>query len=156
MFPRSNAGRNRLTVAVRVIWIDTLPPNLIKMPSKRAKGKSLDIRALQQELRQFAAERDWEQFHTPKNLAIALSVEASELLEVFQWLDDAPLTSEQAGQVRQEIADVQIYLARLADVLAIDIPSAVADKLKINRSKYPADRVRGSARKYTDYSDEPK
>lgn len=116
----------------------------------------MDIRALQQELRQFAAERDWEQFHTPKNLAIALSVEASELLEVFQWLDDAPLTSEQAGQVRQEIADVQIYLARLADVLAIDIPSAVADKLKINRSKYPADRVRGSARKYTDYSDEPK
>jgi dCTP diphosphatase len=115
----------------------------------------LPIDALQEALRAFAKERDWEQFHSPKNLAIALSVEASELLEIFQWMTEAEshaLTPQVTHAVEQEIADVQIYLARIADVLDIDIGLAVDRKLAINRDKYPADRVRGSAKKYAHYS----
>jgi dCTP diphosphatase len=113
--------------------------------------------SLQQVLRDFARERDWEQFHSPKNLAMALAVEASELLEIFQWLDEAAsgsLPEADLDRAAQEIADVQIYLARIADVLGIDIASAVATKLEINRRKYPADRARGSANKYTRYQDD--
>jgi len=110
---------------------------------------------LQRLLREFARERDWEQFHSPKNLAMALAVEAAELLEIFQWLDEAAsgsLPDADLDRAAQEIADVQIYLARIADVLGIDIAAAVAAKLEINRRKYPADRVRGSASKYTRYT----
>ncbi len=114
----------------------------------------MDIKHLQAELEFFAQERDWNQFHSPKNLATALSVEASELLEHFQWL-----TSEQSGElnaetrsaVAKEIADVQIYLLRLADKLAIDLERAVKEKMNENREKYPSDKVRGSAAKYTSY-----
>jgi len=110
----------------------------------------LDIPALQQALRHFAAERDWNQFHSPKNLAMALSVEAAELVEIFQWLTEAQsaaLDARTRAAVAEEIADVQIYLARLADRLDIDIPKAVDDKLALNARKYPADQVRGSAAK---------
>jgi dCTP diphosphatase len=111
---------------------------------------ALDIPALQQALRRFAAERDWEQFHSPKNLVMALSAEAAELVEIFQWLTEAQsadLDDRARGAVAEEIADVQIYLARLADRLDIDIPQAVNDKLARNAQKYPADEVRGSAAK---------
>jgi dCTP diphosphatase len=111
---------------------------------------ALDIAALQQALRRFAAERDWEQFHSPKNLAMALSVEAAELVEIFQWLtevESADLDADTRAAVADEIADVQIYLARLADRLDIDIPKAVDDKLAGNARKYPAEQVRGSAAK---------
>lgn len=111
---------------------------------------ALDIAALQQALRRFAAERDWNQFHSPKNLAMALSVEAAELVEIFQWLTEAQsadLDAATRAAVAEEIADVQIYLARLADRLDIDIPEAVDHKLALNARKYPADRVRGSAAK---------
>jgi dCTP diphosphatase len=111
---------------------------------------ALDIAALQQALRRFAAERDWEQFHSPKNLAMALSVEAAELVEIFQWLTEAQsadLDADSRAAVAGEIADVQIYLARLADRLGIDIPAAVNDKLAVNARKYPAEQVRGSAAK---------
>lgn len=111
---------------------------------------ALDIAALQQTLRRFAAERDWEQFHSPKNLAMALSVEAAELVEIFQWLTEAQsadLDDNARAAVAEEIADVQIYLARLADRLNIDVPQAVNDKLAQNARKYPADEVRGSAAK---------
>jgi NTP pyrophosphatase (non-canonical NTP hydrolase) len=110
----------------------------------------LDIAALQETLRRFAAERDWEQFHSPKNLAMALSVEAAELVEIFQWLTEAKsgdLDARTRVAVAEEIADVQIYLVRLADRLDIDIPQAVDDKLALNARKYPADQVRGSAAK---------
>ncbi|MDZ7669462.1 MAG: nucleotide pyrophosphohydrolase [Gammaproteobacteria bacterium] len=110
----------------------------------------LDIAALQQSLRRFAAERDWDQFHSPKNLAMALSVEAAELVEIFQWLTEvqsAELDEPTCASVAEEIADVQIYLARLADRLDIDIPKAVEKKLALNARKYPADKVRGSAAK---------
>jgi dCTP diphosphatase len=110
----------------------------------------LDIPALQQALRRFAAERDWEQFHSPKNLAMALSVEAAELVEIFQWLTEAQsadLDDRTRTAVAEEIADVQIYLARLADRLDIDVSRAVSDKLAQNARRYPADAVRGSAAK---------
>jgi dCTP diphosphatase len=111
---------------------------------------ALDIPALQQELRRFAAERDWEQFHSPKNLAMALSVEAAEIVEIFQWLTEAQsadLDDRTRAAVSAEIADVQNYLARLADRLGIDISTAVAKKFAMNARKYPADQVRGSAAK---------
>jgi NTP pyrophosphatase (non-canonical NTP hydrolase) len=111
-----------------------------------------DLRTLQAALAQFARDRDWERFHSPKNLAMALAGEAGELLEVFQWLTEdesravarAPAT---ARAVRDEIADVLLYLARLADVLGIDLDEAVRDKLRRNAERYPVDLSRGHARK---------
>lgn len=108
---------------------------------------------LRDALRRFAALRDWEQFHTPKNLAIALSVEASELLEHFQWLTDAEsanLDATQLARVREELADVLLYLVRLADRLDVDLLAAARDKIALNAQKYPADKARGSSRKYTE------
>jgi dCTP diphosphatase len=113
---------------------------------------TLDITAVQEALAQFAAERDWEQFHSPKNLAIALAVEASELLEIFQWLTEpqsADLDAQARAAAAEEIADVQIYLLRLADRLDIDVPRAVSEKIARNAARYPADQFRGSARKST-------
>lgn len=101
----------------------------------------MDLRKLQQELRQFASDRDWEQFHSPKNLSMALSVEVAELLEHFQWLTDAESKSlelKKREEVAAEIADIQIYLATLADKLDIDIDSAVSAKIESNAIKYPA------------------
>jgi len=105
---------------------------------------------LKNQLREFARNRDWEQFHSPKNLAMAMIVEAAELVEHFQWLTEAQsqaLNPEQREQVAQELADVFIYLVRLADRLDIDLIDAAQRKLVINAKKYPADKVRGSAKK---------
>jgi NTP pyrophosphatase (non-canonical NTP hydrolase) len=110
-----------------------------------------DIEELKQRLRAFAAERDWEQYHSPKNLAMALIVEAAELVEHFQWLSEAQSRALDPGkreQVAQELADVFIYLVRLADRLDIDLLDAAGRKIVLNAEKYPADQVRGSARKY--------
>jgi NTP pyrophosphatase (non-canonical NTP hydrolase) len=112
------------------------------------------LRALQQRLAAFAAARDWEQFHSPKNLAMALSVEAAELVEEFQWLTEAEsraLDAERRERVRLVLADVFIYLLRLSDRLDVDLMRAADDKIALNERKYPADRVRGDARKYTEY-----
>jgi len=112
------------------------------------------MNSLRDALRRFAAERDWDQFHSPKNLAIALSVEASELLEHFQWLTEDQtnaLPPEKRDQVRDEMADVLLYLVRLADKLDVDLLDAAATKIAKNAKKYPADQVRGSMKKYTDY-----
>lgn len=109
---------------------------------------------LRDKLRQFAAERDWDQFHSPKNLAVALSVEASELLEHFQWLTDEQSTRmppEKRDLVRDEMADVLLYLIRLADKLGVDLLDAAAQKIDKNAIKYPAGLVRGSMKKYSDY-----
>jgi NTP pyrophosphatase (non-canonical NTP hydrolase) len=108
---------------------------------------------LRDALRRFAAERDWEQFHSPKNLAIALSVEAAELLERFQWLgeqDSRSLSPEQLAGVRDELADVLLYLVRLADKLDVDLLEAAKRKIDANAKKYPVEKARGSSRKYTD------
>jgi dCTP diphosphatase len=103
-------------------------------------------------IREFANERDCDQFHTPKNLAVSLCVEAAELLEPFQWLSTGALSElneSKQKHVREEIADVCMYLIRLADKLNIDL-AAVRDEFELNRAKYPAEMVRGSALKYTE------
>ncbi len=102
----------------------------------------------------FIAERDWEQFHSPKNLAMALSVEVSEIVEHFQWLTEdqsQDLSPEKLAKVREEIGDVTIYLTELAEKLGIDPVEAAKAKLEINGQKYPAELVKGKASKYTEY-----
>jgi dCTP diphosphatase len=107
------------------------------------------FRQLQAVLREFAVERDWEQFHLPKNLVIALLAEAGELAEPFQWLTaeqaDEIMRSPRATDVEDELADVAIYLLRLADVLGVDLREAVERKLERNRSRFPTDKVHGRA-----------
>lgn len=109
------------------------------------------LESLTAALRQFAAERDWEQFHSPKNLAAALTVEAAELLEHFQWLTEEQsrnLAVDQRSAVGEEMADVLLYLLQIADKLEIDLVAAAKDKLVLNAAKYPVASSRGSATKY--------
>ena len=123
-------------------------------PSAPAPEPQRDLDALRDRLREFATARDWERFHSPKNLAAALIVEAAELLEHFQWLTEEQsraLPPETKAEVATELADVLLYLVRLADQLGIDLHAAAAAKIAANEQKYPADKVRGSARKYTEY-----
>ena len=110
------------------------------------------IEALTAALRQFADERDWAQFHTPKNLVMALVGEVGELIEHFQWLtpeESAAVMNDDtsAARIADELADVFIYLVRLSDVLGVDLLAAAGAKLEANARRYPADRVRGSADK---------
>lgn len=108
---------------------------------------------LMKELRLFAKEREWEQFHSPKNLSMALAVETAEIMEHFQWLTEEQsrnLDQKTLEKVREEIADTQIYLARLADQLGIDPIAAANDKLIKNADKYPVGKAKGSAKKYTE------
>ena len=112
------------------------------------------LEQLTQRLRTFVAERDWQQYHSPKNLSMALIAEAAELVEHFQWLTEeqsAGLPTEKLAEVELELADIQIYLTELADCLKLDLMAAVDKKLAINAQKYPADKVRGSAKKYNEY-----
>ena len=118
-------------------------------------GPLVDVARLQEAIALFARERDWDPFHSPKNLAMALTGEVGELVELFQWLsEDAshrvahdPAT---ARRVRDEIADVLVYLVRLAAVLEVDLDEAVRSKLATNAIKYPVDRARGNAKKHSD------
>jgi dCTP diphosphatase len=112
------------------------------------------LEALKAKLQAFADERDWDQFHSPKNLSMALSVEASELVECFQWLTEEQsknLSPAQHQAVIDEMADVQIYLLRLATKLNVNLVEAAEQKIVKNEAKYPADKVKGSAKKYTEY-----
>lgn len=112
------------------------------------------IEHLTEDIRQFAEERDWNQFHSPKNLSMALAVEASEIMEIFQWLtqeQSKTLPEEKMAELKDELADVTIYLIRLADKLGVDLFSAAEAKIAKNYEKYPADKVRGSAKKYNEY-----
>ncbi len=111
------------------------------------------LRELALALRRFADERDWDQFHAPKNLATALSVEAAELLEHFQWLGEAEsraLPPATLAKVGDEMADVLLYLVRLADKLDVDLVKAAKRKMQLNARKYPIERARGTSRKYTE------
>lgn len=104
-------------------------------------------------LRKFAEQRDWEQFHSPKNLAMALSVEVAEIVEHFQWLTQAQsnnLDSVKLAEIKEEIADVMIYLTRLADQLGIDPVQAAEEKMRLNEKRYPVEKAKGKAAKYTD------
>ncbi len=110
-----------------------------------------DLRAA---IKAFIEERDWEQFHSPKNLAMALSVEVAEIVEHFQWLTEEQsrnLSPEKLAKVREEIGDVMIYVVELADKLRIDPVEAARAKVEVNKRKYPATLVRGKASKYTEY-----
>ncbi|QVQ26880.1 nucleotide pyrophosphohydrolase [Achromobacter deleyi] len=112
-----------------------------------------DLEQIKLAVRQFTAEREWEQFHSPKNLAMALAGEAGELVSLFQWLSEdqsSNLSAERLADAADEIADVQMYLVALADRLGVDIAGAVSAKMVKNARKYPADRFRSSARKYDD------
>ena len=118
-----------------------------------AMQKFNSIAALQGELRRFADERDWNQFHSPKNLAMALIAEAGELVEHFQWLsqeESHSIKPNKLAAVASEMADVFIYLARLADVLDVDLLAAASQKIEENQEKYPESLARGRADKYTD------
>jgi len=111
-----------------------------------------DLAEFKQQFRHFVADRDWQQFHSPKNLAMALAGEAGELLELFQWLtqeESRNLPDDAREAVAHEIADIQIYLAAISDRLRIDIGPAVAEKMKLNAEKYPVELAKGTALKYS-------
>ena len=113
-----------------------------------------NLESLRNKINQFVAERDWAQFHTPKNLAMAMIVEAAELVEQFQW--DTPqasqqLSAEKREAVAHELADTFVYLLRIAEVLEIDLIDATNKKIELNALKYPVDKARGSNAKYTEY-----
>ena len=113
-----------------------------------------DLLILRDRLRAFAEVRDWDQFHSPKNLCMALMVEVAELMEHFQWLTEAQSADLQPGkqaEVAEELADVLLYLVRLSDKLGVNLKDAALQKIEKNAAKYPADRVRGSAKKYSEY-----
>jgi dCTP diphosphatase len=123
------------------------------MSNVPSTGRQDSLQELRNALRQFAADRDWDQFHSPKNLAIALNVEAAELLEHFQWVPDVEsvgIPPATRAKVREELADVFLYLIRLADKLDVDLTIAAAEKIQINAAKYPIEKARGSSKKYTD------
>ena len=111
------------------------------------------MQELIKKLRKFAKERAWEQFHSPKNLSMALAVEIAELMEHFQWLTEeqsSNLDQKTLAKVKEEIGDIQIYLARLADQLDINPILAAKEKLQKNAEKYPIEKAKGRANKYTD------
>ena len=120
------------------------------------EGKKMtdSLQDLREKINTFVAERDWTQFHTPKNLAMAMIVEAAELVEQFQWdtpAESQQLSSEKREAVAHELADTFVYLLRLAEVLEIDLIDAANKKIALNALKYPVDKARGSNAKYTEY-----
>lgn len=129
----------------------------VNLPFAELSGYLMETSAvyeLVQRLREFAKARDWDRFHSPKNLAMALSGEAGELLAHFQWLTEdqsRALSTEQRQAVALEMADVFLYLLRLSDQLGVDLLAAARQKIELNERRYPAEQVRGSAKKYTEY-----
>ena len=112
----------------------------------------MDVKEIQAKLAKFAEERDWEQFHSPKNLSMALAGEAGELLEIFQWLTEEQsrrdsLTTEQLNSVSEELADIMIYVLRLGDRLNIDLEAAISDKVERNAARYTVEAAKGNALK---------
>jgi dCTP diphosphatase len=129
-----------------------MPPSPLRKQSLAVRVSD-PIQSLAAKLREFAAERHWEPYHSPKNLAAALSVESAELLEHFQWLtedESRKLAPGKQEAVAQEAADVLLYLIQLTDKLDIDLIAAAEGKLELNRQKYPVDASRGNNRKYTE------
>ncbi len=113
----------------------------------------MNLAEIQKMLRSFAEKRDWDQFHSPKNLSMGLAAEAAELLEIFQWLTEEQsrnIVNDEKGMalVKEEIADIFIYLARLADKLGVDIEDEVKNKMMVNERKYPVELSRGNSTKY--------
>lgn len=112
------------------------------------------MKSLKEEIKTFAEERDWDKYHSPKNLAIGLNVESAELLETFLWLteeESKKLDDSQLVKLKEEIGDVMIYLTNLADKFGLDPIECAKAKIKLNKSKYPSHIVKGSAKKYSEY-----
>ncbi len=129
-------------------------------PYKKLKTKvlymALSFYELNRKLAEFAQVRDWEQFHSPKNLSMALVAEVAELIEHFQWLsekDSESLPPEKLEEVRMELADIQIYLMRIAERLGVDLLAATEEKIRINELRYPVEKVKGSAKRASDYGE---
>lgn len=115
-----------------------------------------DLDDLKQKIRIFADERNWDQYHSPKNLSMALIAECAEIVEHFQWMTEeqsSNVPAETLDEIGHELADVFVYLLRLSDKLGIDLIEATSSKMALNEKKYPADKVRGSSKKYTEYKD---
>lgn len=117
-------------------------------------GRIMDMKTLKKEVRKFVKERDWEKYHSPKNLAMGLSIEAAELAEIFLWLTEEEsnkLNKNQFKNLKEEIGDIMVYLTNLADKFGLDPIKCAKEKIKINMKKYPKHVVRGSAKKYSEY-----
>ncbi len=113
-----------------------------------------DFNSIRKQVRQFVVEREWDQFHSPKNLSMALIVEAAELVEHFQWLTEEQSANpgpEKLAEIELELADIQIYLLSLAEKLKLDLVAAVEKKLVLNARKYPVEKARGNSKKYTEH-----
>ncbi|RXJ98269.1 nucleotide pyrophosphohydrolase [Arcobacter sp. CECT 8989] len=113
----------------------------------------MNLDSIQNEIKSFSKKRDWDKFHSPKNLSMALSVEASELVEIFQWLTEEQsynLGDSKKLHAEEEVADIAIYLLRICTKLDIDLEDAILKKMKKNEEKYPVEKVKGSAKKYTE------
>ena len=108
----------------------------------------MNIKEIQNKLEKFAEDRDWNQFHSPKNLVMALTSEVGELNDLFQWLTEDQSNNVDKDEIRQEIADIFIYLLRLSDKLDINLEEAIKEKIEINANKYPVDLAKGNATKY--------
>ncbi len=121
----------------------------------KSETEILNITEIQKKISDFAQERDWEQFHTPKNLAMALSVEASELVEIFQWLTEKQSFNIKNNpqdflKVKDELADILTYLVRISDILGVNLNEEFHRKIQLNAQKYPVEKARGMATKYTE------
>ena len=114
----------------------------------------MDLQLIQSRLRKFSEERDWEQFHNPKNITMALSVEVAELVEIFQWSNSGGLDEindpDIKVQIEKEIADIFNYLLKLTDMLNIDLEKAALNKIEENDAKYPVEKFKGISKKYSD------
>jgi len=115
----------------------------------------MDIHKIREHQRKFVSEREWEKFHDPKNLTMALAGETGELLEIFQWLTSEESKTimtdpKRAEMVRHEISDIFYYLVRLTDLLGVDLEKAFWEKMELNARRYPADKAKGQAKKYTE------
>lgn len=114
-----------------------------------------DLDVLKNSMREFADTRDWNQFHSPKNLCMALGVEVAEITEHFQWLTEEEsqnLAQDKIQEIGHEMADTLLYLVRLADKLGIDLLESALNKMEINKQKYPVEMSRGNAKKYTEFT----
>lgn len=118
-----------------------------------SRSQEVSINSIKYRLRDFAKARDWDQFHSPKNLSMALSVEASEIMEHFQWLTEEQsqnLPQSKLDEVETELADTLLYLIRLADKLDLNLLTAAQEKIEVNEQRYPVDLAKGNAKKYTE------
>jgi dCTP diphosphatase len=130
---------------------------LIKTGGLAVSDSQTTLQELKEKMAAFVKERDWEQFHTPKNLSMSIAIEAAELMEHFQWLtveESKNLSGQALDNIGEELADIVIYALSLANTLGLDLSRTVSAKMEKNIRKYPSEKVRGKAHKYTYYQDE--